>query len=82
MTGDEAGAAIVPVASWGSEKVISKGAWLPRRADVHLRIGESFQLPATGRDGKTLSNQEAAEYMMLRVTELLPTARSDRSPAA
>jgi 1-acyl-sn-glycerol-3-phosphate acyltransferase len=81
-------APIVPVASWGSEKVIPKGAWLPRRGDVHLCIGKPFQLPATGRDGKRLSNQEAAEYMMSRVTELLPTgqrvdaARSDRSPAA
>jgi 1-acyl-sn-glycerol-3-phosphate acyltransferase len=82
------GAPIVPVASWGSEKVIPKGAWLPRRADVHLRIGKPFHLPAAGREGTTLSNQEAAEYMMSRVIELLPaaqradTARSDRSPAA
>jgi 1-acyl-sn-glycerol-3-phosphate acyltransferase len=82
------GAPIVPVASWGSEKVIPQGAWLPRRADVHLRIGKPFHLPATGRDDRTLSNQEAAEHMMSRVTELLPaaqradTARSDRSPAA
>jgi 1-acyl-sn-glycerol-3-phosphate acyltransferase len=42
------GAPIVPVASWGSEKVIPRGAWFPRRADVHLRIGQPFHLKATG----------------------------------
>jgi len=75
------GAPIVPVASWGSEKVIPRGAWLPRRADVHLRIGPAFHLPERGRDGTPLTNQQASEYMMERVTELLPPGgRAPREP--
>lgn len=66
------GAPIVPVASWGSEKVLPRGAWLPRRADVHQRIGEPFHLPEVGPDGRRLGNQEAADLMMARVADLLP----------
>jgi len=74
------GAPIVPVASWGSEHVIPRGAWLPRRADVHLRIGRAFSLPERAGDGKPLTNQQASDYMMERVTELLPASSS--KPAA
>ncbi len=69
------GALIVPVASWGSERVIPRGSWLPRRADVELRIGPPFRLPATGPDGKRLSNRQAAAAMMERVIALLPEER-------
>ncbi|MBV8194951.1 MAG: 1-acyl-sn-glycerol-3-phosphate acyltransferase [Candidatus Dormibacteraeota bacterium] len=68
-------ALIVPVASWGSDRVIPKGAWIPRRVDVHQRIGEPFHLPQLGADGRALTNQGAADLMMERVAELLPTAR-------
>ncbi|MFN2582806.1 MAG: lysophospholipid acyltransferase family protein, partial [Candidatus Dormibacteria bacterium] len=68
------GAPIVPVASWGSDKVLPRGAWIPRRADVHQRIGEPFRLPTRGQDGRPLSNQAAADLMMSRVAALLPTA--------
>ena len=73
------GALIVPVASWGSDRVIPKGSWIPRRADVELRIGEPFHLPSAGADGKPLSNRAAAAAMMERVIALLPEAR--RPPA-
>jgi 1-acyl-sn-glycerol-3-phosphate acyltransferase len=82
------GAPLVPVASWGSEKVIPRGAWLPRRADVQLRFGEAFRLPELGSDGRPLTNQQASEYMMERVAALLPApgtqqaAASGRPPAA
>jgi 1-acyl-sn-glycerol-3-phosphate acyltransferase len=69
------GALVVPVASWGSERVIPRGAWLPRRADVELRIGTPFRLPAAGPDGKRLSNRQAAAAMMERVIALLPEER-------
>ena len=83
------GAPIVPVASWGSDKVIPRGAWIPRRADVHLRIGPAFTLPERAADGRRMDNQQASEYMMARVTALLPGGPAeppaqarDRSPAA
>ena len=66
------GAAIVPVASWGSDRVLPRGATLPRRAEVHQRIGEAFHLPDTGAGGRPLSNQEAADLMLARVAALLP----------
>jgi 1-acyl-sn-glycerol-3-phosphate acyltransferase len=69
------GALVVPVASWGSERVIPRGSWLPRRADVELRIGAPFRLPAAGPDGKRLSNRQAAAAMMERVIALLPEER-------
>jgi 1-acyl-sn-glycerol-3-phosphate acyltransferase len=69
------GAPVVPVASWGSERVIPRGSWLPRRTDVELRIGAPFTLPEKGPDGKRLSNREAAATMMERVIALLPEER-------
>ena len=80
---------IVPVASWGSERVIPRGKWMPRRADVHLRFGEGFHLPLHGDDGKALTSRQAAALMMARVEALLPRERpdagrvaNDRQPAA
>jgi 1-acyl-sn-glycerol-3-phosphate acyltransferase len=69
------GAVVVPVASWGSERVIPRGSWLPRRADVEVRFGEPFRLPAASPDGRPLSNREAATAMMVRVIALLPAER-------
>lgn len=69
------GAIIVPVASWGSERVIPRGSWIPRPADVELHIGAPFPLPAFGRDGRPLSNREATAIMMERVIALLPKER-------
>jgi 1-acyl-sn-glycerol-3-phosphate acyltransferase len=69
------GAAIVPVASWGSERVIPRGSWIPRPADVELRFGEPFHLPALGAGGRPLSSREAAAIMMERVIALLPRER-------
>ena len=66
------GAAIVPVASWGSERVLPRGARIPRHAEVHQRVGEAFRLPEEGRDGRPLTNQQAADLMMARVADLLP----------
>ncbi|HEV1997839.1 MAG TPA: lysophospholipid acyltransferase family protein [Candidatus Dormibacteraeota bacterium] len=66
-----AGVPILPVATWGGEDVLPTGAKFPRRTgtEVHLVFGKPFTLP----DG-TVDNQEAAEYMMSRVAEMLPAA--------
>ncbi|MFY9614691.1 MAG: lysophospholipid acyltransferase family protein [Candidatus Dormiibacterota bacterium] len=58
---------ILPVATWGGEGVLPKGSKFPRPAHAHIVYGKPFQLP----EGK-LSNQEAADYMMSKVAELLP----------
>jgi 1-acyl-sn-glycerol-3-phosphate acyltransferase len=61
------GVPILPVAIWGTEKVLPKGRSVPLPAHVHMVYGEPFLLP----EGK-LSHQEVAEVMMARVAELLP----------
>lgn len=65
-------AVIVPVAIWGSERVLPKGARWPRRSLITITFGRPFRLPATGSDGTPLSNQRAADLMLWRVAELLP----------
>ena len=61
---------ILPVAVWGTEKVLpAKGVHWPKAADCHLIYGKPFQLPRPDMD-----NQEAATYMMSKVAELLPSA--------
>lgn len=66
-----AGVPILPVATWGGEAILPTGAKFPRRGgtEVHMVFGEPFRLPDAEMD-----NQEAAEYMMSRVAELLPQA--------
>jgi 1-acyl-sn-glycerol-3-phosphate acyltransferase len=75
------GALVAPVASWGTDKVIPRGSWLPRRADVELRIGAPFRIPATNPDGSRVSNREAAATMMERVIALLPEERRPEGAA-
>lgn len=64
-----AGVPILPVATWGGENVLPTGAKFPRRTgtEVHLVFGRPFTLTETGMD-----NQEAAEFMMSKVAEMLP----------
>ena len=62
---------IIPVGSWGSQRVLPRGGRLPRRAPVRLTVGEPFTLPAAGPSGRPLSNQEAADLMMSRVMPLV-----------
>jgi 1-acyl-sn-glycerol-3-phosphate acyltransferase len=64
------GVPILPVAVWGTENVLpAKGVHWPKAADCHLVYGAPFQLPRPD-----ISNQEAANYMMAKVAELLPPA--------
>jgi 1-acyl-sn-glycerol-3-phosphate acyltransferase len=61
---------ILPVAVWGTENVLpAKGVHWPMAAECHLIYGKPFQLPRPDMD-----NQEAANYMMTKVAELLPPA--------
>jgi 1-acyl-sn-glycerol-3-phosphate acyltransferase len=71
------GAVIVPVASWGSDRVLPRGVHIPRRADVHLHVGEPFRLPSSDASGRPLTSQAASELMMARVAQLLPPEMRD-----
>jgi 1-acyl-sn-glycerol-3-phosphate acyltransferase len=66
------GVPIVPVATWGSEKVLPRGSTVPRHATVTLVYGEPFHLPETNPDGTRMTHQQSSDYMMSRVAALLP----------
>ena len=65
-----AGVPIVPMAVWGTERVLPKGAKRPVRADVFVRIGQPFVLPDL--TGAKRNHQASADLMMWRIAELLP----------
>jgi 1-acyl-sn-glycerol-3-phosphate acyltransferase len=63
---------LVPVAIWGSEKALPKGARWPHHAEVHIRYGAPFQLPERNPDGTLMSHQQTADHMLGRVAAMLP----------
>jgi len=66
------GAPIVALGIWGTEKVLPRGASFPRRASVSMRFGRAFQLPDHNRDGSQMDHQQSADYLMMKIAELLP----------
>lgn len=67
-----AGAQVLPVAMWGTERVLTKQRWWPRRAPIHVRFGEPFTIPETTEQGRRIDSQHAADLMMAHVAALLP----------
>lgn len=65
------GAAIVPVASWGQEHIISSLVRL-RRADLHVRIMPPFYLPPGADRARTAELQGYTDELMLRLARGLP----------
>lgn len=65
-------APIVAVGIWGTEKVLPKGASLPRHGQVRIVFSEPFQLPERNDDGSRMTSQQTADWMMWRLAELLP----------
>lgn len=59
---------VVPVAVWGSEKVLVKGRRLPRRAPVTLCFGRPFTPDLGGRR----DHQAVADQVGARIAALLP----------
>lgn len=68
-----AGATVLPVALWGSDAVLPRGARLPRPAPVTIRFGEAFTLPERGAEDRPASHHEAADLVMARIAELMPS---------
>ncbi|MBV9099462.1 MAG: 1-acyl-sn-glycerol-3-phosphate acyltransferase [Candidatus Dormibacteraeota bacterium] len=65
------GARLLPVAVWGTERALRRGAHLPRRVPVTVQFGEAFELaPPSGRaDDRAIADEVAA-----RIAALLPPA--------
>jgi 1-acyl-sn-glycerol-3-phosphate acyltransferase len=66
------GAPILALGIWGTEKVLPKGSRFPKRAPVWLRFGRPFQLPDRNPDGQEMDHQQSADYLMMKIAELLP----------
>ncbi|HVB77738.1 MAG TPA: lysophospholipid acyltransferase family protein [Candidatus Nitrosotalea sp.] len=66
------GAAVLPVGLVGSRDCLPKGSRLPRRRPVELIFGPPFLIPERRPDGRRVSNQEAADAIMVAIAHLLP----------
>jgi 1-acyl-sn-glycerol-3-phosphate acyltransferase len=81
-----AGVPVVPVAIWGTEKVLPRGSTRIRRGEVHLRYGAPLTLPHGGA-GAHADNRAAAQAIMDAIAAMLPpgyraAAAESSSPAA
>ncbi len=66
------GALIVPLGIIGTEKVLGRGKFLLRRAPVKMVFGSPFSLPERNPDGTPMDHQASADYLMMKIAELLP----------
>jgi 1-acyl-sn-glycerol-3-phosphate acyltransferase len=67
------GAAILPVAIWGTETALGRGQRLPRRVPIRMRYGPVFHLPERA-GGERRDDQEVADLIGARIAALLPPA--------
>lgn len=67
---------VLPVALTGTADCLPKGAKWPRRVPVTMRIGAPFVvLQRRATDDSRVSHEEAADAIMLAISELLPAER-------
>lgn len=66
------GAPLVPIAITGTQNVLGRHSFIPRRAKVAMTFGEPFQLPERNRDGSPMDHQQSADYLMSKIAQLLP----------
>ncbi len=65
------GVPVIPVAVWGTEKVLATGTRRIHRADVHVRYGAPVDLPAAGSAAHA-DNRAVAAAIMDAVAAMLP----------
>jgi 1-acyl-sn-glycerol-3-phosphate acyltransferase len=66
------GAPIVPAAVTGTHRVLGRSQMIPRRAPVEMAFGKPFSLPERNPDGSVMEHQQSADFMMMKIAELLP----------
>jgi 1-acyl-sn-glycerol-3-phosphate acyltransferase len=80
-----AGVPVIPVAVWGTEKVIPRGTTRIHRADVHVHYGPPMTLPAGGATPRA-DNRAVAAAIMEAISTMLPpryrAAVESATPAA
>ena len=67
------GAAILPVAVWGTETALGRGRRLPKRVPIRMRYGPVFHLPDQS-PGERRDDQAVADLIGSRIAALLPPA--------
>src|SRR5579862_6999657 len=65
------GAAILPVAIWGTEAALGRGRRLPKRVPVYMRYGPVFRLPERA-PGERRDDQAIADLIGTHIAALLP----------
>ncbi len=65
------GVPVIPVAVWGTEKVLAPGTRRIHRADVHVQYGTRVALP-TGGTAARLDNRLVAATIMSAISAMLP----------
>jgi 1-acyl-sn-glycerol-3-phosphate acyltransferase len=70
---------VLPVALTGTAECLPKGAKWPRRVPVEVRFGAPFVvLQRRSTDDSRVSHEEAADAIMLAISELLPAEKRGR----
>jgi 1-acyl-sn-glycerol-3-phosphate acyltransferase len=75
------GVPILALGIWGTEKVLGRRGRFPRRAPVSMQLGRPFQLPERQADGSAMDHQQSADYLMMKIAELLPLEYQGEYPA-
>lgn len=66
------GCPVVPVAIWGTDRVLPPGAWFPRPVKVAVKVGKPIYLPKIEvRPDKKHLLQEQADYVMDIVYQMI-----------
>ncbi len=71
---------VIPVAVWGTEKVLATGSKRIHRADVNVRFGAPVALPG-GDGGDRAGNHDVAVAIMDAVAAMLPPRYRSAVPA-
>lgn len=69
---------VLPVALTGTRECLPKGAHWPRRVPVTVRFGRPFHVLQRKSTGERISHEEAAEAIMLAISDLLPPEKRGR----
>lgn len=65
------GVPVIPVAVWGTQRVVRRGSWRIHRGHVHVRYGRPLLLLADA-GGARSSNRAAAAAVMAAISDMLP----------
>jgi len=66
---------VVPVGLSGTRDCLPKGAHWPRRTRVSITFGKPFLVNKKRHDGTKITREEAAEAIMVEISELLPESQ-------